>query len=61
VLGGCTTSSSKKSAGSSEPVYTGHGKKPLFEKVIKPANVSLIKGNDAATIHLMPLRTLKMK
>lgn len=46
-LGGCTTSSSKKSAGSSEPVYTGHGKKATFEKALKPANVSLIKGNDA--------------
>jgi uncharacterized protein (DUF362 family) len=46
-LGGCTKSSSKKSAGSSKPVYTGHGKKATFEKVLKPANVSLIKGNDA--------------
>ncbi len=31
---------------SQQPVYTGHGKKATFEKVLKPSNVSLIKGND---------------
>jgi uncharacterized protein (DUF362 family) len=46
-LAGCTTSSSQKDSVSSEPVYTGHGKKATFEKVLKPSDVSLIKGNDA--------------
>ena len=46
-LAGCTTSTSKKASDSSEPVYSGHGKKATFKKVLKPSNVSLIKGNDA--------------
>ncbi len=33
-------------ADSLEPVYEGHGKKATFIKVLKPSNVSLIKGND---------------
>ena len=41
------TYAAKKSTDSSEPVYSGHGKKATFNKVIKPSNVSLIKGNDA--------------
>jgi hypothetical protein len=41
------TSAERKISDSSEPVYSGHGKKATFEKVIKPSNVSLIKGNDA--------------
>ncbi len=41
------TSAERKISDSSEPVYSGHGKKATFEKVVKPSNVSLIKGNDA--------------
>jgi uncharacterized protein (DUF362 family) len=37
----------KKSVDTTEPVLSGHGKKATFEKVIKPSNVSLVKGNDA--------------
>jgi uncharacterized protein (DUF362 family) len=37
----------RKVTDSSEPVYSGHGKKATFEKVLKPSNVSLVKGNDA--------------
>jgi uncharacterized protein (DUF362 family) len=36
-----------KSIDSSEPIYSGHGKKATFEKVVKPSIVSLIQGNDA--------------
>jgi uncharacterized protein (DUF362 family) len=43
---GCNSSAGKNSD-SSEPVYSGHGKKATFEKVLKPSNVSLIRGNDA--------------
>jgi len=41
------TPADRKVTSSSEPDYSGHGKKATFEKVIKPSNVSLIKGNDA--------------
>ena len=34
------------STDTSEPVYSDHGKKATFDKVIKPSNVSLIKGSD---------------
>lgn len=36
-----------KNIDSSGPVYTGHGKKATFKKILKPSNVSIIKGNDA--------------
>jgi uncharacterized protein (DUF362 family) len=45
-VAGCK-SAVTKSLDSSEPVYSGHGKKATFEKVLKSSNVSLIKGNDA--------------
>jgi uncharacterized protein (DUF362 family) len=45
-IAGCGPAS-RKSAASYEPVYSGHGKRATFEKVVKPSNVSLIKGNDA--------------
>jgi uncharacterized protein (DUF362 family) len=45
-VAGCVPSSGK-SSDSSEPVYTGHGKRATFEKVVKPSNVSLTRGNDA--------------
>lgn len=45
---GCTASVTKTANnGTSANVYTGHGKKATFEKVLTPSNVSLIKGNDA--------------
>jgi len=37
----------KTSRDSSEPNYSGHGKKATFEKVISTSNVSVVKGNDA--------------
>lgn len=40
----CTTATTKSE--SSDDVFTGHGKKATFEKVLTPSNVSLIKGND---------------
>jgi uncharacterized protein (DUF362 family) len=48
-LAGCTSTTKKIATGpeSSANVFTGHGKRATFEKVIKPSNVSLIKGNDA--------------
>jgi uncharacterized protein (DUF362 family) len=45
-VAGCK-SAATKSLDSSEPVYSGHGKKATFKKVLKSSNVSLIKGNDA--------------
>jgi uncharacterized protein (DUF362 family) len=45
-VAGCTTSMSTKAESSAE-MLTGHGKRATFEKVVKPSNVSLIKGNDA--------------
>lgn len=41
----CTTATTE--SGSSGDVFTGHGKKATFEKILTPSNVSLIKGNDA--------------
>jgi uncharacterized protein (DUF362 family) len=43
---GCRDNAPKSTA-SFKPVYSGHGKIASFEKVLKPSNVSLIKGNDA--------------
>ncbi len=43
---GCRDNAPKSTA-SFKPVYSGHGKIATFEKVLKPSNVSLIKGNDA--------------
>lgn len=45
-LAGCSTSL-KKRTDPDAPNLIGHGKKATFEKVLKPSNVSLIKGNDA--------------
>lgn len=36
----------QKSTKAFEPVYTGHGRKATFEKVLTPSHVSLVKGNN---------------
>ncbi len=45
-VSGCRDAAPKSTA-SFKPVYSGHGKHATFEKVLKPSNVCLIKGNDA--------------
>ena len=41
-----TGSAARRIGETSTPVYTGHGKKATFEKVLTRSNVSLVKGND---------------
>jgi uncharacterized protein (DUF362 family) len=45
-IAGCRIDS-RKIADISKPVYSGHGKKATFQKIIKTSNVGLVKGNDA--------------
>ncbi len=45
-VSGCRDDAPRNTA-TYKPVYSGHGKIASFEKVVKPSNVSLIKGNDA--------------
>jgi len=59
-LAGCTAS--PKTGGNTDPderVYTGHGKKATFEKVLTTSNVSLIKGNDERDNTFNALKTIE--
>jgi len=57
-VAGCR-SATKKGSDSSEPDYSGHGKKATFEKVLTTSNVSLVKGNDERDNTFNALKTIE--